>query len=29
MFKKFWPESIAKTINKFYSKSEDNNNLKA
>lgn len=28
MFKKFWPKGIAKFINKFYSKSENNNNLK-
>ena len=28
MFKKFWPNIIAKVINKFYSKSENNNNLK-
>ncbi len=28
MFKKFWPDKIAKIINKFYSKSEKNNNLK-
>lgn len=28
MFKKFWPTPIAKFINKFYRKSENNNNLK-
>lgn len=28
MFKKFWPTPIAKLINRFYSKSESNNNLK-
>lgn len=28
MFKRFWPEVIAKIINKFYVKSEKNNNLK-
>ena len=28
MFKKFWPSFIAKIINKFYSKSEKNNNIK-
>ena len=28
MFKKFWPTPIAKIINKFYSKSEKNNNTK-
>ena len=28
MFRKFWPNWIAKIINKFYSKSEKNNNLK-
>lgn len=28
MFKKFWPNFIAKKINKFYMKSEDSNNIK-
>lgn len=28
MFKKFWPDMIAKIINKFYSKSEKSNNIK-
>ena len=28
MFKKFWPNKLAVFINKFYSKSENNNNLK-
>ncbi len=28
MLKKFWPESIAKFINKFYVKAEINNNVK-
>ena len=28
MFKKFWPDFIAKKINKFYRKSENSNNVK-
>lgn len=28
MFKKFWPEFLAKIINKFYRKSENSNNVK-
>lgn len=28
MFKRFWPDSIAKFINKFYIKSEDSNDVK-
>ena len=27
MFKRFWPKCIAKIINKFYVKSEKNNNV--